>query len=386
MSKVEQEIQKLAADQVEAHLEASHQPHTHPEMVTLAAFVDDLAARVVALEAGSPQEPPDEEEPIDPPDEPPDEEEPPQEPPPPPPPPSGSNILGVDLAGLPTSGEAFERVPTLAQKSGTLDLGDMNGPGNDVLLAKAAMGDIAGVLAMLRAAKNRDGAGGLNNLGPARNLVAWAIAASLVGAHEEDDWFRDARDRPYGNIGPIVYPGGGAAKANNHGSGADQSVAAIDLLIGDRAHLEAKLIPVFRHRLGDPGQKVDGQQVSLNPKDPVVVGPVGYKVGGVNADGLLMEEQRRSGGFPNCGNYNFGASGQFLLTAHLLHVAGYPVLDWGDGAIRRIFAALQRIGCDSSGDDRWQGHLVKRLLGVEYLSLGVGDGKSFGLTDLLFGG
>ena len=328
------------------------------------------------------------------PDQPPDPEPEPPTPTPdpePPTPPSGSgNILGIDLAALPRSGAAYERVRALASKSAKLNLGDLNGPGNATLLAKAALGDREGVLSMVRAGTVPDWAS-VNSLAASRNLAAWAIALNLVGAHDEDDWLRQARDATYGNFGSMVYPGGAAAKANNHGSAADMSVTAIDLHLGDRAHLEAKVLPVWRTRLMEPGHTVDGQPVSLNgPKDAdridgriVVVGPEDYTVDGVDADGLLMEEQRRSSPFPNCGNYNFGASGQFLLTAWLLHEAGYPVLAWGDQAIRRIFEALNRLGCTPSGDDAWQGHMAAALFGAMYIPLGVGDGKSFGLTDYL---
>ena len=54
----------------------------------------------------------------------------------------------------------------------------------------------------------------------------------------------------------------------------------------------------------------------------------------------------------------------------------------------RIFAAFDRLGCSASGDDRWQGHMALDLFGVDYIPLFAGtgtDGKSFGLTDYIFG-
>jgi hypothetical protein len=244
---------------------------------------------------------------------------------------------------------------------------------------------------MIRGAANRDLS--VHSLRAARNLIAYAVPLNYLGAHDEDTWLKDARDHAYtadGGFGSIVYPGGGAAKGNNPGSAADQSVTAVDLHLGDRAHLEAKVLPVHRTRYMEPGMTVDGKLVVLKgPSDAdylngrlVVVGPSGYMADGHDADGMLMEEQRRDG-FPppNNGNYTWGASGQFLIEAWMLKVAGYPVHSWAQDGVRRIFASRQQYGFAPSGDDGWQGHLVERLLGIRYIPLAVADGKSIGLTD-----
>ncbi len=253
------------------------------------------------------------------------------------------------------------------------------------------MGEKADVLAMVRGAKRTLTAAD-NSLAAGRCLAPVAIALSLVDAHEEDAWLVAARDTVYANFGSIVYPGRAAAKANNHGSASDMSVIAIDAHVRDIAHLEKRAIPVWRTRLGDHGQTVDGAPVKLtfgsslqvDPAGPVVVGRPGTTHDGVNLDGLLLEEQRRGGDFPNCGNYNFGAAGQFLVSARILMSHGYPVESWGDNAVRRIFEALRRAGCQPVGDDRWQGSMVSAMFGSGLISEGVGDGKSFCCTDYLF--
>ncbi|MEA2651363.1 MAG: hypothetical protein QOI85_1084 [Chloroflexota bacterium] len=303
---------------------------------------------------------------------------------------SSENIIGVDLAALPRSGAAYERVRALAAQTAMLDLADNTGPGNDVLLAKAIMGDKDGVLAMIREARIRDAAEGMVPMGPARNLGAWAIALNLVDAHEEDDWLREARDRPFLFFGWLTTPGlvypGLAVRANNHGSASDMSLIAIDAHLGDLAHLESQVIPVMRQRLGDDmGIELRfGNSVQADPADPVVVGRPGTTALGVDLDGLLLEEQRREGAFPNCGNYNYGASGQFLVSARILGVLGYPVATWGQGAIRRIFVALKRLGCSPQGDDAWQGSMVSAMFGTGLVPATIGDGKSFCCTDYLF--
>ena len=301
------------------------------------------------------------------------------------------NILGVDLASLPRSGAAFDRVRALADRAAILDLGDLNCPGSDILLANGIMGEKDDVLAMVRGGQRTLTAAD-NSLAAGRCLAPVAIALSLVDAHEEDAWLVAARDTVYANFGSIVYPGRAAAKANNHGSASDMSVIAIDAHVGDIAHLEERAIPVWRTRLGDSGQTVDGAPVLLtfgssvqaDPADPVVVGREGTTHEGANLDGLLLEEQRRVGDFPNCGNYNFGASGHFLLSARILMAHGYPVESWGDNAVRRIFEALSRAGCQPVGDDRWQGSMVSAMFGSGLIAERVGDGKSFCCTDYLF--
>jgi hypothetical protein len=65
----------------------------------------------------------------------------------------------------------------------------------------------------------------------------------------------------------------------------------------------------------------------------------------------------------------------------LLQVAGYGALEWSDRAVERVFNAFARNGWKPTGDDAWQGHLVKKLCGRLIIPLGIGDGKTVGLTD-----
>lgn len=295
-----------------------------------------------------------------------------------------SNILGIDLTALPRSGTAYNRVKALSLLSRKLNYGDIGGPNNDVLLAKAIMGDKTGVLAMIRASKSTLSASS-NSLAVSRNLAATAIALNLVGAHEEDAWLRMARDQKYANQGALLTAAG---RANNHGSAADQSLVAIDLHLGDRAHLAASVIPVVKQRFGDLSQNIalrfGDLSFQADPKHPVVIGLPGAVKQGISLDGCLAEEQRRQGSFPalNCGNYCFGAMGQMILTAYLLQVAGYGAKDWTGSAVKRVALFLKRIGCAPSGDDRWEPDLLNRLYGERLLTPSVGDGKTISCTDL----
>lgn len=353
---------------VAAHLDQHHRPHDHD---------DRYAPRV--HDHGDPDPGPA-----------PSPEPPPDPDPEPAPTPADRNLLGIDLAALPRSGAAYERVRALAAQSPSIRYGDINGGGSMSLLAKALMGDKAGVLATVRAAK-ASYTPGINSLGIGRTMATTFISLNLVGTHEEDAWVAQVLDDnasagTYPNFGPLKRS---QLKGNNHGSAADCSRVAGLLHLGRRPELEARDIPIIRTRLGEHGLTVDGRPIEFNaPGDAtldehghvIVVGPVGYTFEGKDADGLLMEEQRRSAPVPNCGNYNWGGSGQHLLYTWLLSVAGYPATTYADSAARRIFAALKRLGCTPSGDDQWQGALVNRLFGLDYPE-SVGDGKTLGLTD-----
>jgi hypothetical protein len=273
------------------------------------------------------------------------------------PPPSGDNIMGIDLDSLPTSGAAYNRVVTLANKTVVVDLGDINCPNSEVLLAEAFLGRTAEVNATVAASKSTLSASD-NSLAAGRCLAPVAIALDMVGSTVHDSWLTTARDTNYANFGSIVYPGGAAKKANNHGSASDMSVTAIDLHLGDISHLETKVLPVVKQRLGmNMGIALNFGDGCFPGSGPVVVGRPGDTCGSLSSDGILIEEQRRAGNNPpwNCGGYNFGASGQFLVTERLLDVAGYPTETYSNDGFARIFLALDRIGCTPEGDDQWQG-------------------------------
>ncbi|MDQ2935319.1 MAG: hypothetical protein M3R49_10165, partial [Chloroflexota bacterium] len=252
--------------------------------------------------------------------------------------------------------------------------------------AKAVMGDKAGVLAMVQAAEPTANASA-DSLGVSRNLAATAIALNLVDAHEEDAWLLAARDTTYSRLGTLLSA---ERKANNHGSAADQSLVAIDLHLGDIAHLESYVIPVVRQRFGDTAQGISFTFGDLSwqadPANPVVIGLPGTSKLGIDLDGVLAEEQRRLSSFPafNCGNYNWGASGQLLLTANLLQVAGYGAKDWTSSAVKRAFVRLGQGGCVPLGDDGWQGAMANALYGPGLLPEGIGDGKTMCCTDYLY--
>ncbi len=166
----------------------------------------------------------------------------------------------------------------------------------------------------------------------------------------------------------------------------------MDLHLGNRAHLETKVIPVVKQRFGDLSQNIPLQFGDLtfqaDPTNPVVIGLPSASKLGISLDGILAEEQRRQGTFPalNDGNYNFGASGQLLLTAYLLEAAGYGAKSWVSSAVLRVFQRFAAQGWSPPADDAWQGHMVRALYGVTVVPLAIGDGKTFGLTDYLFGG
>lgn len=308
------------------------------------------------------------------------------EPPPDPEPPpvSGTNILGVDLSKKPKTGAKYDHVKALAAQTAQLDLASNNGPGNDVLIAKGIMGDKAGVLAMLKAAKNLSGSGCSEPMGPGRNLIAWPLAASLAGMHDFDAEFKRLRDLQYPFNNLVDH----AKRANNHGCACHAALIALDLQIGDKAHLDAKVMGPFKSRFDVPAPNFsygsDDFQPDQGPK-PVIICPPNTTTHGANADGTLPEEQRREGGGLNCGDYNYAAASQLLLGLIFLRSSGVDGFGWGTKGSERTFAAFKRLGCKPSGDDEYLGYMALGTFGTAYLPVGGSpDGKWIACTDYLF--
>jgi hypothetical protein len=116
---------------------------------------------------------------------------------------------------------------------------------------------------------------------------------------------------------------------------------------------------------------------------------VGAAIGGHSVDGVLPDDQRRTGAFtwpPPCGNYPYGALDGALLTAEILHRAGYASYAWGSRAILRADQWLASTGCPPSGDNIWQAPLVDARYGSNFWNGQVVPmGKNFAWTDWLYG-
>ena len=126
-----------------------------------------------------------------------------------------------------------------------------------------------------------------------------------------------------------------------------------------------------------------------NPSQPVGINPSGATIQGHSVDGVLADDQRRTGEFtwpPPCGNYPHGALDGALLAAEILHRHGYAAYSWGSNALLRAQSWLHSTGCPPSGDNMWHLPLLDARYGTSFWNGAVlRPGKNFGWTDWLYG-
>lgn len=289
-------------------------------------------------------------------------------------------IDSARLASLPTSGPGWENVFRAAQEPvGTPDLADMEDPTNVRVMAKALVYARTGeeryreeVVSACVAAIGTERGGSTLALG--RELAAYVIAADLVGGipgeagRRFDDWLRDVRHQRLRG-GTLVSTH--ERRPNNWGTSAGASRVAVAAYLGDTQELE-RAAKVFRGWLGDRSAYAGFRYGSLswqsNPKAPVGINPRGARRDGHSIDGVLPDDQRRSGPFrwpPPHENYVYGALQGALVQAVILGNAGYDVWEWGDRALLRAFLWLNaEAGFPAQGDDGWEPWLINFHYGV----------------------
>jgi hypothetical protein len=280
----------------------------------------------------------------------------------------------VRLAALPTSGPEWENVLRAAQEpTGAPDLSDQEDPTNVRVLAKALVAARTGderhraeVVAACLAAMGTERGGRTLALG--RELAAYVIAADLVGGIPGErgrafsEWLASVRHRELGGSTLVRTH---ETRANNWGTSAGASRVAIAAYLRDERDLE-RAARVFRGWLGDRSAYAGFRYGELwwqaDPKRPVGINPPGATRGGRSIDGVLPDDQRRSGPFawpPPRENYVYGALQGALVQAVILHHAGYDVWSWGDRALLRAFRWLYETAAfPAEGDDAWEPHLV----------------------------
>jgi Alginate lyase len=317
---------------------------------------------------------------------------------------AGIVVSRADVLARPMSGPAWDNVKRTADAvAGRPNLADLNQETNVHILAKAlvyARTGVAGyrtdVIAGLKAAIGTEA--GAETLALGRELAAYVIAADLVGLKSADPafdvqwraWLRGLLDRPMVDGNSLTQTH--ERRPNNWGTHAGASRAAAAAYLGDSAEL-ARVATVFRGWLGErqyySGFTYGDLWWQSNPGQPVGINPPGSTIDGRSVDGVLPDDQRRTGEFtwpPPCGNYPHGAMDGALLTAEILHRAGYDAYNWGSKGLLRAEKWLQSTGCPPSGDNVWQLPLLDYRYGTSYWGGGAArPGKNFGWTDWLYG-
>jgi hypothetical protein len=290
---------------------------------------------------------------------------------------SAAGTLWIDparLASLPTSGPGWENLMRAAQESTRApNLSDQEDPTNVRVLAKALVFARTGeeryrgeVVDACLAAIGTERGGSTLALG--RELAAYVIAADLVGGvparggRDFSSWLRDVRHQKLKG-GTLVSTH--ERRPNNWGTSAGASRVAVAAYLRDREDLE-RAARVFRGWLGERSAYSGFDYGELwwqaDPDAPVGINPRGASRQGHSIDGVLPDDQRRSGPFawpPPHENYVYGALQGALVQAVILHNAGYDVWQWGDRALLRAFQWLYGAAeYPAQGDDGWEPYLV----------------------------
>ncbi len=306
-------------------------------------------------------------------------------------------ISREEVRALPTSGQAWTALKKAADEPlAVARIGERNDNVDVQVMAKALVFVRTGeeryrneVLSGLTQAMGSEDQGDVLSL--SRNLPGYVIAADLVDLPEAIDrffraWLRDLLDKRLegGSLREVHEK-----RPNNWGTHAGGSRAVIARYLEDRDELE-RVATVFKGWLGDrsayAGFEYGDLSWQADPAHPVGINPPGATRDGHSIDGVLPDDQRRSGGFywpPPHENYVYEALQGALLQAVVLHRAGYDVWEWQDRALLRAFQWLERqANFSAEGDDTWQPHIINRFYRAGLSALvPARPGKNVGWTD-----
>lgn len=306
-------------------------------------------------------------------------------------------ISRAEIVALKMSGAAWDNLKANAdQAAGTPKLSNQDDPCNVKVMAKALVHARTGlekyrteVIAACLAAMGTEKGGRTLALG--RELIAYVIAAELVGLPANDDlrfraWLRECLTE---NLGGKTLQSTHEERPNNWGTHAGASRAAVAVYLNDQAEIE-RCAQVFKGWLGDraaySGFQYGEVSWQANPAQPVGVNPKGAKKDGHSVDGVLPDDQRRGGGFKWPApkeNYVYEALQGALAQAVILSRAGYPVWSWQDRALLRAFQWLHsETNFPASGDDTWEPYIINYYYRTNFPAPTVAStGKNVGWTD-----
>jgi len=320
------------------------------------------------------------------------------------------------LLSLPTSGAAWENVlndantPTPSTIPDVPNLAVRDGEGIFVL-AKAFVYARTAPASPSSAAVYRNAVQtfcsqviGTNTrkLSTVRQLPAYVVAADLVGldgtiAVNFLDWI-EQMIATSGPLSGISIKGEQEQRPNNFHGHATASRVANAVYAGDTTDLN-RAADVFHGYLGDRtayngfkfGLPKTGEPWHVDPNDPVAINPVGGVLQGRNVDGVITDDQRRTGGFawpPPCGNYTWGAMQGNVVAASVLFQAGFTdVWNWESKALLRAVEWLHdttdnNTFCKASGDDNWVPHIINNIYPTNFPApIPAKRGKGWSYTD-----
>lgn len=306
-------------------------------------------------------------------------------------------ISTAEVMALPMSGDAWDALVGDANAAaGTPNLSDQDQDNNLYVMAKAlvcvrtsdsAMCD--DVRQAVMGAMETENGGRTLALG--RELLAYVIAADLVGLDSSDDtafraWLDGVRTEDLDGRTLIDTH---EERPNNWGTHAGASRVAASIYLGDDTDV-ARCAEVFEGWLGNrsvyAGFSYGDLDWQADPANPVGINPAGATKEGHDIDGVLPDDQRRAGGFtwpPPKENYVWEALQGALAQGVILYRQGYDVWNWEDQALLRALVWLhEEASFPAEGDDEWLPHIVNHYYGASFpAAIPAQWGKNAGYTD-----
>ncbi|MBX3011776.1 MAG: DNRLRE domain-containing protein [Caldilineaceae bacterium] len=313
----------------------------------------------------------------------------------------GMWLSANEIAALPTSGTAWNALKAAADKSaGTADLSDQDSDVNIQILAKALVYARTGqaayradVVAAIQTITHKNTEQGGRTLALGRELTAYILAADLIDLANYDatlntQFKAKLRELLGKTLDGLTLRSTQENRPNNWGTHAGAARAAIAIYLGDTAELQ-RTAAVFRGWLGDrsayTGFSYGDLSWQADPKNPVGINPAGATKQGRSIDGAIPDDMRRGGSYqwpPKSTGYPWEGLQGAVVTAELLHRAGYPAWEWQDRALLRATQFLYAIDWPATGDDTWQIWLINRAYGTSFpTSAKSNPGKNMGWTE-----
>lgn len=304
------------------------------------------------------------------------------------------------VKSLPMEGPAWDKLLRHAQESTDApNISDQDDRTNVLVFAKALVfartseeryrNDV--IRACMNAIGTEDGG---RTLALGRNLMAFVLAADLVGLPADDDrifreWLEQVIDEQMWDGRSLRLTN--AHRPNNWGTHAGASLVAVAAYLGKAEEID-EVARIFKGYLGDRSSYADfrygGLDWQADPDNPVGINPKGATKQGHNIDGVLPDDQRRAadGTFswpPPTTNYSYEGLQGAVAQAVLLTRAGYDAFEWEDQALLRAFQWLhEQANFPTEGDDTWQPYIINRVYTTDFFaSVPSSPGKAIGYTD-----
>jgi hypothetical protein len=324
---------------------------------------------------------------------------------------SGIWISSEEIAKLPMSGGAWDRLLTAANSDWGSSALDDNNSKHDVLTLAGALvavrkNDNAMREKTISALKSAVNSPLSRTLELSRGLQTYIIAADIINYHESDfeNWVRakvnDTSVSPH-NGGSIVCNSSGAKldcngiggivctavkSPNNWGGHARASLAAAALYLND-SKMKQDVVNAHKAFIGLP-VKNNLHCVNTNwhpdSTNRVGVNPKGSTVQGQDVSGVLPEDWRRGSTYkwpPTLTGYMWEGMQGYVVTAVILHRAGLVSFNSGDDAVVRSMNQLYSINYPPVTDDTWIPWVVNYYGGTSFETETANPGKNMGWTD-----